>query len=100
MPSDATALHGVADALRRCLAEIDALIESASRIPAPTVEIEVPVPGERRRVTSALLAKVADIYANEADRPAAAVRAAFGCSERTAFRYIKLAREAGALSAV
>lgn len=53
-----------------------------------------------RRVTdnNDLLREVAEIYRNGGSTPTDAVRRAFGCSQRTAGRYVNLAREAGLLS--
>lgn len=51
----------------------------------------------RRKVTPELLAKVADVYRANDARPAEAVEDAFGVSPRTAFRYIRMAREQGLL---
>lgn len=52
----------------------------------------------RRKITDDHLQKVAEVYTQHADhKPAQAVQEAFGASERTAFRWIAAAREAGVL---
>ena len=51
-----------------------------------------------RKVTSELLQQVADVYRKGDPAPTEAVRRAFGCSHRTAARYVQLARDAGLLS--
>lgn len=54
--------------------------------------------GGRRSVTDSLLSKVAEVYRQHAGaRPVEAVAAAFGKSERTAFRWVQRAREQGHL---
>lgn len=52
----------------------------------------------RRKITDDHLQKVAAVYTqHQNDKPAQAVQEAFGASERTAFRWIAAAREAGVL---
>lgn len=51
----------------------------------------------RRKVTPELLTQAAEVYRSHPERPAEAVELAFGVSPRTAYRYISLAREHGAL---
>lgn len=53
---------------------------------------------DRRKVTPELLRRVAEVYAQNELRPAEAVRDAFVVSGRTAYRYIRLAREQGYLT--
>ena len=50
-----------------------------------------------RKVTDDLLKQVAEAYRNGGPAPTNAVERAFGCSHRTAGRYVTLAREAGLL---
>lgn len=49
----------------------------------------------RRKVTPELLARVAEVYHSDPERPAEAVELAFAVSPRTAFRYISQARDQG-----
>lgn len=51
----------------------------------------------RRKITDDLLRQVAEVYRNAGSAPTNAVKRAFGCSDRTAGRYVTLAREAGLL---
>lgn len=52
---------------------------------------------DRRKMTPEVLQRVAETYMSDDLRPVEAVRTAFGVSERTAYRYAELARDAGYL---
>jgi hypothetical protein len=61
------------------------------------VELKVtPSTGGRRRMTTELLGEVADVYnSTPHGKRSLAIKAAFGVSNRTAFRYVSNARKMG-----